>query len=158
MVLTQEAMEPNPIPPPASVLVVDDEADVQRLLQRALKSAGTAEVVCVGSGEEAVAQLESRAFDVLVTDKNLPGIDGHEVIDVARKHHPHIGVVMITAAGTLESSTRGFRQRIDYYLLKPFDDIMAFVDMVHSAHRTHAHIRALEESRAELERLLGKKG
>jgi DNA-binding response OmpR family regulator len=64
---------------------------------------------------------------------------------------------MITAKGTLESSTRGFRQRIDYYLLKPFDDIDDFVDVVHSSYRMHAHIRRLEEARAELDALLGKK-
>jgi two-component system response regulator FlrC len=139
------------------VLIVDDEPDVLSLLTRALKHAGTADIVGVGSGEEALTVLEKRSFDVLVTDKNLGGIDGHEVIDAARKRYPHIGVVMITAAGTLESSTRGFRQRIDYYLLKPFDNISDFVDIVHSAHRMHAHIRALEEARAELDRLLGKK-
>jgi len=113
-------MDPSAVGPPESVLVVDDEEDIRLLVQRALKSHGTKEVIGAASGEEAIALLEQRSFDVLVTDKSLPGIDGHEVIDAARKRYPHIGVVMITAAGTLESSTRGFRQRIDYYLLNHF--------------------------------------
>ncbi len=143
--------------PPRSVLIVDDEADILRLLSAALGAAGTSDLQCVRTGEEAIKMLDQRSFDVLVTDKSLPGADGHEVIDHARKLHPHIGVVMITAKGTLESSTRGFRQRIDYYLLKPFDDIDDFVDVVHSSYRMHAHIRRLEEARAELDALLGKK-
>ena len=143
--------------PPRSVLIVDDEADILRLLISALGAAGTADIQSVSNGEDAIKMLNQRSFDVLVTDKSLPGIDGHEVIDHARKTHPHIGVVMITAKGTLESSTRGFRQRIDYYLLKPFDDIDDFVDVVHSSYRMHAHIRRLEEARAELDALLGKK-
>jgi DNA-binding NtrC family response regulator len=143
--------------PPRSVLLVDDEADILRLLSAALGASGTSDVQSVRSGEEAIKMLNERSFDVLVTDKSLPGVDGHDVIDHARKTHPHIGVVMITAKGTLESSTRGFRQRIDYYLLKPFDDIDDFVDVVHSSYRMHAHIRRLEEARAELDALLGKK-
>ncbi|MCC6810424.1 MAG: response regulator [Deltaproteobacteria bacterium] len=142
--------------PPRSVLLVDDEESILALLTAALKRAGTEDVVQTGSGEDALKILAERTFDVLVTDKSLPGIDGHEVIDQARHLHPHIGVVMITAKGNLESSTRGFRQRIDYYLLKPFDDIADFVDVVHASYRMHAHIRRLEEARAELDALLGK--
>ncbi len=138
------------------MLLVDDEEDICALLTAALKSAGTDDIVVASNGEDALKFLEQRTFDVIVTDKSLPGMDGHEVIDHARRLQPHIGVVMITAKGTLESSTRGFRQRIDYYLLKPFDDIDDFVDVVHASHRMHAHIRRLEEARAELDALLGK--
>jgi DNA-binding NtrC family response regulator len=149
-------MDQATVGPPRSVLLVDDEQDILRLLTAALASAGTDDVVTAGSGEDALKIMQQRSFDVLVTDKSLPGMDGHDVIDHARKLHPHIGVVMITAKGTLESSTRGFRQRIDYYLLKPFDDIADFIDVVHASHRMHAHIRRLEEARAELDALLGK--
>src|SRR5262245_8893242 len=113
--------EPSPPSPPDSALIVDDEEAIRLLLTTALRASGTPDIVACESGEDAVKVLDERGFDVLITDKNLPGIDGHQVIDVARAKHPNIAVIMITAAGTLESSTRGFRQRIDYYLLKPFD-------------------------------------
>lgn len=152
----------NTLAVPKSVLVVDDEDSIRALLTRVLSQAGVAEVVAVGDGKAALAALGARPyetmFDVLVTDKSLPGgIDGHAIIDEARKLAPHIGVIMVSGVGTLESTTRGFRQRIDYYLLKPFDDIDDFVDVVFSAHRTHAHIKALEASREALNKLLKQK-
>lgn len=74
------AAPPVPVPPaPATVLVVDDSAVVRAKLQRLLESAGFA-VVLAHDGEEALARLEERRYAVLVTDLEMPRLDGFGLI------------------------------------------------------------------------------
>ena len=97
-------------PAAGAILAVDDEPVIAQLLQRALAEAKLDGVV-VSNAEEALRLLKSRHFDLLVTDKNLPGANGVELAESARKLDPGIGVILITAYASGASARRALRTR-----------------------------------------------
>jgi DNA-binding NtrC family response regulator len=102
------------------VLIVEDDEIFLRPLQRTLEVAGY-EVVVVPSGEDAVDVLKSDDIDLVLTDKRLPGIDGVEVVRRIKGDHPNVGVVVMTAYGTIGSAVEAMRLGAEDYLAKPFD-------------------------------------
>jgi PAS domain S-box-containing protein len=80
---------------PGRVLLVEDEDIVRALLTEQLEHAGH-EVVAAGTAVEALRLLEVRAFDALVTDVGLPGINGATLADSVRTLHPGLGVILIS--------------------------------------------------------------
>lgn len=77
----------------ASFLVVDDDPSTVSGLQRLLTGDGH-DVSPFTSGADAVGALSSRHFDAVVTDLEMPHVDGHEVVKATRKHQPHACVVV----------------------------------------------------------------
>jgi len=118
---------------PGRVLVADDEASVRDLLTRVLGNAGH-EVVAVESGEAALLKLARERFDILVVDKNLPGMDGLDVMRLVRDHHPHLRAIMITAFPTTASEQLARDQGVHSYVTKPFG-IVTIVSAVDEAIR-----------------------
>ncbi|MHC4252618.1 MAG: ATP-binding protein [Planctomycetota bacterium] len=103
-----------------SVLVVDDDASTRRMLGLALERKGFG-ARCAGSGEEALALLRERAFDILLSDIHMPDIDGIDLCRDAREIRPGIGLVLITGFQTEESVLRAFRSGAAAYLRKPLE-------------------------------------
>ncbi|MGH2735353.1 MAG: PAS domain S-box protein [Actinomycetota bacterium] len=104
----------------AAVLVVEDDRDLRALLGIVLSDVFS--VTTVGTGEEALEALASRAFDCVVTDKNLPGLSGTELAsrlrsDPARRHIP----VMMLTGDERDGELEGLLAGVDDYVLKPFD-------------------------------------
>jgi len=118
---------------PGRVLVADDEASVRDLLARVLGNAGH-EVVTVESGEAALLKLARERFDVLVVDKNLPGMDGLDVMRLVRDHHPHLRAIMITAFPTPASEKVAQDLGVHSWVVKPFG-IVTIVSAVDEAIR-----------------------
>lgn len=118
---------------PGRVLVADDEASVRDLLARVLGNAGH-EVVAVESGEAALLRLARERFDILVVDKNLPGMDGLDVMRLVRDHHPHLRAIMITAFPTPASEQLARELGVHSYVVKPFG-IVTIVSAVDEAIR-----------------------
>lgn len=104
---------------PGRVLVVDDEKSVQVLLERVLTRAGHA-VTVVASGEDALAALEREAYDLLIADKNLPGVDGIEVLRAAAQRHPRIAAIVITGFPTPETRREAEALGARAFVTKPF--------------------------------------
>jgi len=100
------------------ILIVDDEATL-RMTMADLLAGEDREIVTAASGEEALAYLEDSVFDLLVIDLIMPGIDGLQVIDVAKKMSPRAQIIMLTAYGTLDSAIQAMRRGATDYLLKP---------------------------------------
>jgi DNA-binding response OmpR family regulator len=100
------------------ILIVDDEATLRTTMVDLLE-AEDREIVAAASGEEALAYLEDGTFDLLIVDLIMPGIDGLQVIDVAKRFSPYAQVIMLTAYGTLESAIQAMRRGATDYLLKP---------------------------------------
>ena len=103
------------------ILVVDDEPDILELVQYNLAREHY-DVVCVESGEEALAQVSATPPDLIILDLMLPGVDGLEVCRTL-KRHPHtavIPVVMLTARGEEADIVAGLELGADDYLTKPF--------------------------------------
>jgi CheY-like chemotaxis protein len=104
-------------------MVVDDEALVLDVMRRLLGKEPGLTVATVETGEQARDVLEFNRVDLLITDKNLPGIGGIELIRFARQRWPTLEAVMITGYASAESVIAAFAVGASDYLLKPFDDI-----------------------------------
>ncbi len=87
------------------ILVVEDDGIVREIVARRLAGAGH-EVIKADDGLAAMAILEGRRVDVVLTDLNMPGIDGHEVIAMLRQGRPNVLVIVMTGEVTMASITR----------------------------------------------------
>lgn len=102
------------------VLLVEDEASIAQMLARGMTGEG-ARVTAVGDGSEAARLLKERRFDVLLSDKNLPGVNGLDLAEFARSRNEDMIVVIMTAYPSRESAHRAFGLFVDGYIQKPFE-------------------------------------
>jgi two-component system response regulator AtoC len=113
------------MPPTASrpfrVLVVDDEPDVRDLLVEYFEERGYG-VVAVGDGRAALAEIERNPsrYGLVVTDLQLPGVDGLAVLSAARQANPSTVVIIVTGYASLDSAVQAVRLGAYDYLTKPF--------------------------------------
>jgi len=107
-----------------SVLLVDDEAVVRNVLKQLLARDGH-EIIEAVNADDALHHLHARAVDILLTDKNLPGIDGLRLIEQARHLHPALPCIIITGYPSLASARQGLELGVRDYITKPFDDVQA---------------------------------
>ncbi|MEW6110555.1 MAG: response regulator [Thermodesulfobacteriota bacterium] len=114
-----------------SILLVDDDDDVIWGLGRCFTRAGFPVVTC-GDGAEAIALLESRSFDIVVTDILMPQLDGLALTAWVRAHRPRIRVVVITAFGGPSIRNLSVSKGAILYLEKPVDPDF-LIDMISSA-------------------------
>lgn len=105
----------------ATVLVVDDEPNLRRVLTAVLEREGHRVLVADG-GRDAVrkAKAEPR-LDLLVTDYLMPDLNGLEVLEAVRKHHPGLRALLISGHGTVRSAVEAMRLGAFDFLTKPFD-------------------------------------
>ncbi len=83
-----------------SILVVDDDTSVRRVLAALLVQGGY-DVSGVGSGEEALAALDTGCFDLVISDLRMRGMDGMALLAAIVARHPGLPVMMLTAHGTV---------------------------------------------------------
>ena len=103
------------------VLVVDDEARMAEVVAAALRRAGHDCETCA-SAEAALAALDERAVDVLVTDWKMPGMDGVELLRRVHARRPGLPVILLTAHGTVPAAVAAMREGAFDYVTKPFDN------------------------------------
>lgn len=104
-----------------TVLIADDEERILILLQANLEIAGY-QVVVAHDGNEALALLEEQAVDAVITDMNMPGAGGLQVIDAVRaKYGVRLPVIVITAYGSVHNAVEAMHRGATDYIEKPFD-------------------------------------
>jgi DNA-binding response OmpR family regulator len=101
----------------ARILLVDDEASIRLTLGALLQRAGYT-VTQAEHGEAAVALLEQHAFDLLLVDLKMPGMDGMQVVAAARQRQPDLAILVLTGHGSLDTAIEGLHQGVFDYLLK----------------------------------------
>jgi len=106
---------------PIRVLLVDDSSQ-NRVLIRAILEAEHYEVVEADTGEAAVEAFRAEAFDLMILDLVLPGLDGFGVLKELRPRD-EVPVIMLTAMGQERSRILGFDYGADDYLVKPFSTL-----------------------------------
>jgi DNA-binding response OmpR family regulator len=121
------------------VLVAEDERRLADAIARGLRREGMA-VDVAPDGPEALLKARVVRYDVLVLDRDLPELHGDEVCRAVRSERPETGILMLTAAGTLEDLVEGLSLGADDYLPKPF----RFAELVA---RIHALARRAQPSR-----------
>ncbi|MBI5503586.1 MAG: sigma-54-dependent Fis family transcriptional regulator [Deltaproteobacteria bacterium] len=103
----------------STILVVDDETKIRRLLETSLVQRGYV-VITAGDGEEACSKLDA-SIDLVVTDLKMPNKDGLEVLAEARRRGLNMPVIVMTAYGTVDSAVQAMRGGAFDYITKPFD-------------------------------------
>ena len=84
------------------ILVIDDDADALQILTDYLELEGY-EVLPTADGATGMQLLASQPVELVITDLNLPGISGMDVIDIIRKNYPRVQVIVVTGYGSMES-------------------------------------------------------
>ena len=102
------------------LLLIEDDASMQTALQRALSRRGVDVFACT-DGRLALAQWAAAPPDVVVLDLSLPGLDGLQVLEQARRQGLATPVLILTARGTVGDRIIGLNTGADDYLPKPFD-------------------------------------
>jgi len=124
-------MQPAPF---ASVLVIDDEPVVLDLFQRVLTEKGLSTRLA-RNAEEALALLEREEFGCVLADKNLPGLNGIEVLRRVRQTQPYCACIIMTAYASTQSAVEALRIGAIDYIEKPFDDLDGIADRIDEAVR-----------------------
>ena len=110
------------VPTGHEVLVVDDEAVVLTVLREALRRGGY-RVTTAASAEEAIDLMHKRRFDLVLTDKNLPGASGLDVLRAARTLNPAPAIVLITGYSSYDSAIEAMDIGALDYIEKPIRDV-----------------------------------
>ncbi len=110
------------------VLAVDDEADfIETLVKRF--TFRKISVTAAASGPEALSLLEKNAYDVVILDVRMPGMDGITVLKEIKKRYPQVEVIMLTGHASVEAGMQGMSLGAYDYVLKPvdFEELLAKV-------------------------------
>src|SRR5712692_78611 len=143
-----------------SVLIIDDEAAIRESLETLLELEGY-EVEAAASGEEGLARIGDRPFDLVLLDLALPDRNGIDLLAELRAHDPQLSVIMITAYGTVENAVKAMQAGATNFVQKPWDNekLLADVRIAVGRHRTEAENvqlkRALKQ-RYNFEHIVGK--
>jgi two-component system nitrogen regulation response regulator GlnG len=116
---------------PLNVWLVDDDASIRWVLERALRQGGMAPTT-FDQADTALAALRRNCPDVLITDIRMPGRSGLELLTEIRGNHPELPVIVMTAHSDLDSAVASYKGGAFEYLPKPFDIDQA-VDLVRRA-------------------------
>jgi DNA-binding NtrC family response regulator len=149
------------MPDPAKhLLLVEDEAALRQAVARQLADRGY-QVEQVGSGEAALTRLSEFAFDIIITDLRLPGIDGSTLLDAAVERYPDIVAVVVTGFGTVKDAVEAIKRGAWDFVSKPFqiDELLHVLDSALEQRRLkseNAYLRAQLEERHRFEGLIGK--
>lgn len=111
------------------VMVLDDEPGVAQYCQVALERAGYG-VIVINDAPQAIGVLQKADVDLLLVDIRMPEMDGFQVMELARKHQPDIGILIMTGYGTLETATKALRLGANGLIFKPFASTQELLDDV----------------------------
>lgn len=129
MLCARKMTSPTAARVPGKILVIDDDKSARLLLERVLSRAGHT-VTLVDNGEQGLTLLSKDVYDLIITDKNLPGIDGLEVLRLARQQMPTLQAIVITGFPTPETKSSARDLGVFSYVTKPFGilDILGTCD------------------------------
>lgn len=104
-----------------NILIVEDDDALREALSDTIDIAGF-NCIAVNSGENALKTLQANAdVAMVVTDVNMGGMSGHDLLDHIRQDYPHLPVLLITAYGSVSQSVAAIQRGAVDYLVKPFD-------------------------------------
>ena len=139
------------IPKPA-ILIIDDEESIRSLLETLLGDNN--ECVLAKSGEEAIKLLKHRTFDLAISDINMEGISGLDLVPHVLKESPDTVVLMVSGLQTIETAIDAMRAGAFDYMTKPLDirHVEAAVERALAHHQLLKEKRLYENHLEELSR------
>jgi DNA-binding NtrC family response regulator len=143
----------------ARILIVDDEATQREMLAGILQRAGY-RVEIAAAGDEALGWLEREAFDLLLTDQRMPGMDGLALLERALSIRPGLPVILMTAHGSVSEAVAAVKKGAADYLTKPFekDELLLVLEKSLRQRRLEEEVEALRgalKDRYRLGRIIG---
>jgi len=132
------------------ILVVEDEPKMRRLLELQLSEEGF-DTRTAADGEAGLEFLNKEKFDIIVTDFKLPGMNGLEFLQAAKRVNAEIPVVIMTAHGTIESAVEAMKNGASDYVLKPFSlaELVLVIRKEIASHQLRQENRTLREALGE---------
>lgn len=127
------------------ILFADDEHNLQELMRSELPRWGYSVTVCP-DGLTAIAALEKEAFDCLLVDLNMPGMNGIEVIEKAKAMYPDIEAIIMTGKPTQDTAIAAVKFQVFDYLTKPsrLADIAIILGRVAERRNLNKQLKALQ--------------
>jgi DNA-binding NtrC family response regulator len=141
------------------LLIVDDERALREVVAERLADCGFV-VEQADSGEEALERLAAFAFDIVITDLRLPGVDGRRVLEAALDRYPDIIGIVITGYGTVKDAVEAIKQGAADFITKPFQ-FDALLHVLNSAleqrrlRTENAYLRSQLDARYRIEGMVG---
>src|SRR5438552_702729 len=142
------------------LLLVEDEAPLREALAERLAEHGF-EVEQAGTGEQAIEQLAEFAFDIVITDLRLPGLDGTRVLEAALLRYPDIVGIIVTGYGTVKDAVDAIRRGATDFVTKPFqfDELLHALNSALEQRRLkseNAYLRSQLQERYKFEGIIGR--
>jgi DNA-binding NtrC family response regulator len=142
------------------LLFVDDEPVLRSLMAQRLAGQGF-DIVEAESGEKALELLDQFAFDIVITDLRMPGMDGTQVIEAARERYPAIIAIVITGYGTVKDAVEAIKMGASDFIAKPFqfDELLHVLRKALEQRRLaseNAYLRSQLEERYQFGGILGR--
>jgi two-component system chemotaxis response regulator CheY len=105
------------------ILVVDDSPTMRRILINTIQKAGFSNIKDAEDGKDALAKLLAGEFDLLMTDWNMPNMNGLELTEAIRKNDKfkNLPILMITTRNMKEDIVNAIKAGVSGYIVKPFD-------------------------------------
>jgi len=130
-----------------TILIIEDEARMRRLLELDLAEAGL-DTLSAPDAEAALGLLRKEQVDLVLTDLKLPGMTGLEFLQAAKRAHAALPVIVMTAYGTIETAVEAMKAGAADYVLKPFSlaEIRMVVEKELASGRLREENRALREA------------
>lgn len=127
----------------SKILIVDDENDMLSMLERIINSQRDYEVLKANSGLQALEQLSAHEVDLVLTDLRMPGMDGMGLLGKIKEQWPDRTIIIMTAAGSIESAVEAMRKGAYDYITKPleYDNLLLVID------RALERVRLLDDRR-----------
>ncbi|SHH75551.1 DNA-binding transcriptional response regulator, NtrC family, contains REC, AAA-type ATPase, and a Fis-type DNA-binding domains [Chryseolinea serpens] len=126
---------------PINVLVVDDSPESVELIKRNLQSKGY-EIYTAHNVQSAIKLLDSVAFDLLITDLQMPGENGIELVRHTSENYKGIGILVITGFPSIQGAVESIKIGAEEYLVKSFTDAELFTAVERVLHKMHKQARA----------------
>ncbi len=104
----------------AAILIVDDDKNILIFLRAALAPMGH-ELTLVNGGAEALQSMEEKQFDLIISDLQMPQVDGLRVLKTGKKKNPNAEVLILTAYGSIKTAVKAMKAGAYEYLSKPVD-------------------------------------
>jgi DNA-binding NtrC family response regulator len=142
------------------LLLVEDETSLRSAIAEHLTDRGF-QVEQADTGEAAIARLADFAYDIIVTDLRLPGIDGSAVVEAAVARYPDIVAIVVTGYGTVKDAVEAIKRGAWDFVSKPFqiDELLHVLDSALEQRRLkseNAYLRAQLDEKYRFEGLIGK--
>jgi two-component system, NtrC family, response regulator GlrR len=150
MNLSQLIEAPTIIPPrlqKGSLLLVDDDPDLLKLLSIRLKASGYS-VAAAANGQQALSMIAGERPDLVVTDLRMAGLDGMALFHEIERRHAGLPVIMLTAHGTIPDAVAATQQGVFGYITKPYDahQLLQLIERALSLHGTASLARTAKHT------------